>query len=379
MNYLWSKDELTSLFSTLKKHYTIESALLEHNKKWRLNRTCDSVRFIAKKHKISIQDIIKKNPVEIIKREATPEIKKFIKYLNDGKNDLRDLCNLMNASPKRIEELAKEAMEAGYKVTQIQDRIGLDKVTSKNTKVYDIDIKQVKNTFLVGAIADTHAGSKHFMKKELLDYVENAYSLGVRDIFIAGDCVAGYRVYPGQENELTLNGLPDVVAEHQEKEFCSTLPKKAGLKYYIIAGNHCLSFLTRYGFDICERIAKRRDDIQYLGQYNGRVTVNGIKFELHHGEGGIPYAISYKMQRYVDAMVPGTKPQVFILGHFHQTEYNRYRNVHCLQPGCFEGQSSYLLRKGAQPQVGGFVLRISVDEDNSIRSFQPEFFEYFVK
>ncbi len=44
-------------------------------------------------------------------------------------------------------------------------------------------------------------------------------------------------------------------------------------------------------------LASRRPDFKFLGAMEGKVTVNGILFELFHGTGSGSYSISYKLQK----------------------------------------------------------------------------------
>ena len=138
---------------------------------------------------------------------------------------------------------------------------------------------------------------------------------------------------------------------------------------------HDLSWWKRSGVDIGVLISAKRKDMVYLGQYSGEVVLSGIRIRLIHPDGGGAYAISYKMQKLIEQIPSGRKPHIFIAGHYHTALYFFYRNIHAFQAGCFEGQTTFLLRKGLNPAIGGWIIDVETNKDKrkAVLSLSPTF------
>ena len=229
------------------------------------------------------------------------------------------------------------------------------------------------NVFTVGIVADTHLCSTHEKLNELHTFYAILKKEGIDTVLHAGDYLAGWKVYRGQENEVHTFGV-----KNQAQYVIDNYPKVEGITTYFISGNHDLSWWTLAGIDPGELIAGQRPDMIYLGQYQGEVRVNKIKIRLMHADGNA-YALSYKAQKISEQIPSGQKPQLLLFGHWHQAFYFFYRTIHIMNCGCFEGQSSFLARKGINPIIGGWTAEIRVAEDrrNTILSFRPCFIPFF--
>jgi len=229
------------------------------------------------------------------------------------------------------------------------------------------------NVFTVGIVADTHLCSTHEKLNELHTFYAIMKKEGIDTVLHAGDYLAGWKVYRGQENEVHTFG-----AKNQAQYVVDNYPKVEGITTYFISGNHDLSWWTLAGIDPGELIAGQRPDMIYLGQYQGEVRVNKIKIRLMHADGNA-YALSYKAQKISEQIPSGQKPQLLLFGHWHQAFYFFYRTIHIMNCGCFEGQSSFLARKGINPIIGGWTaeIRVANDRRNTILSFRPCFIPFF--
>ena len=76
-------------------------------------------------------------------------------------------------------------------------------------------------------------------------------------------------------------------------------------------------------------------------------------------------------------MESDSKPNILAIGHYHKAEYLFYRNVHCLQTGCFQGQTPYTRGKGISVHMGGWIVTIHVDKNGTITRFGSEFIPYY--
>lgn len=153
--------------------------------------------------------------------------------------------------------------------------------------------KEVKPLMLYGkeadeysfaAIADTHLCSVQEKLRELHTFYALCHKRGIKDVFHAGDIVAGQGVYAGQEYEIHTFG-----ADNQVAYVVANYPKVEGITTHFIIGNHDYSFLKMAGVDVGPKIAQARKDIDYLGAFQGCVFQNGIKLiQLVHPDGGMP-------------------------------------------------------------------------------------------
>jgi DNA polymerase II small subunit/DNA polymerase delta subunit B len=382
---LWTQDEVKDLVKTMKDSFTVSEALEKHNKKWKTNRSDESARKAMRRYThTSAKDHLKPTPQkETFFKVDTKEdetIQKVINLLKSGGKNLEMICNTLDISPKKAEELLARAVQLGYKITGVDKFIALQRDIVSNpspTAARDIPLKPLKNEIHFAVASDLHAGSIHCMKREFEDFARAAHERGVRHILIPGDLIAGMRMYRGQENELEVLGLPEVLMSKQLEILNKMMPKLDGLKYYFITGNHDLSFLNNVGLDPGERFASMRDDVVYLGQYSARCSIAGVSVELHHPDGGGAYAISYNLQKFIEAMPSGSKPQLYFCGHFHQSIYLTYRNVHAYYAGTFEKQSLYLLRKKLMPALGGWDIKVGLDADGSVKHVLSQFMPYY--
>jgi len=234
--------------------------------------------------------------------------------------------------------------------------------------------KNISNTtFDVGIVADTHFCSIHEKLDELHTFYAICKKVGITEVLNAGDLVAGWGIYRGQENEVHTFG-----AKNQAQYVIDHYPKVKGITTHFITGNHDLAWWVRSGIDIGEIISDKRPDMNYLGQYQGDIFIGGVHFRLVHPDGGGAYALSYKAQKIAEQIPSGEKPQVLCFGHWHTSHYFFYRLIHILNCGCFEGQSTFLLRKGVNPTIGGWTaeIRVGKDKKKTILSFTPTFIPF---
>lgn len=224
-----------------------------------------------------------------------------------------------------------------------------------------------------GIVSDTHFGSIYAKINELHTFYEICRKRGIKEIVHAGDLVAGWGIYRGQENEVKVFG-----SRNQAQMVINDYPKVSGITTYYITGNHDLVWWDRSGVDIGEIVSAERPDMVYLGQYSGDVVLGGVTIRLLHGIGGGAYALSYKGQKIAEQIPSGKKPHILVLGHWHTCLYYFYRNIHIFNAGAFEGQTSLLLRMGINPTIGGWIVRMRVANNNrrTITEISPTFYPF---
>jgi len=216
-----------------------------------------------------------------------------------------------------------------------------------------------------GVIGDTHLCSKYQQLTFLKWFYEFVAKHKGEFVLHAGDIVDGEHVYRGQQYETFLQGFDDQLGYTVEN-----YPN--GLPTYAITGNHCLSHFVRGGGDIGKAIAQQRPDFHYLGQLGAYVYINDLKVYIAHGMGSPAYALSYKVQKMIEAFSSENKPNMLIVGHWHSAFQAFIRNVFAMTPASFQGQTPFLRRMAIFPVVGGYFVEI-VPDRKGIHRFKYEF------
>jgi predicted phosphodiesterase len=224
-----------------------------------------------------------------------------------------------------------------------------------------------------GLVADTHIGSK--MARQ--DCLEATYTIfdkeGINRVFHCGDMTSGNRVYKGQEHETKYWGF-----DEQRDAVVKLYPHLKDGKTFWILGNHDASHLTLAGADIGEAIAKLRNDLIYVGQVEVDVKLaRNTTLRLRHPSGGGAYALSYPMQKYINSLEGGQKPNILAQGHYHTRFEMEYRNIFAFQVPCYESQSLWLKEKGLQPVTGAWIVDAMVDKKGSITRLTSEAIKFY--
>ena len=222
-------------------------------------------------------------------------------------------------------------------------------------------------------IGDTQLGSKYAQISHLKNFYELCASEGIKDVYHTGDVTDGLKMRSGHEYELYKTSADDMV-----QDVIENYPRIEGITTHFITGNHDASIYKQVGYDIGNTISEKRPDMKYLGRDCALIFLTpNCKLELRHPWDGTAYALSYKPQKMIEAMESDSKPNILAIGHYHKAEYLFYRNVHCLQTGCFQGQTPYTRGKGISVHMGGWIVTIHVDKNGTITRFGSEFVPYY--
>ena len=222
-------------------------------------------------------------------------------------------------------------------------------------------------TLKFAIMGDTQLGSKYTQLTYLHEFYDICAKEGIKDVYHTGDLTEGLKMRVGHEYELYA-----VSADDMRDDVIKNYPKREGITTHFISGNHDASIYKQVGYDIGQAIANARPDMKYLGRDCAVINLTPkCTLELRHPWDGTAYAISYKIQKMIEAMESDSKPNILAVGHYHKAEYIFYRNVHALQTGCFQGQTPFTRGKGISVHMGGWIVTIRVDTDGSILGFAP--------
>jgi UDP-2,3-diacylglucosamine pyrophosphatase LpxH len=253
-----------------------------------------------------------------------------------------DLCDRLDLSPAKVHALAAKSkikLDLGNDHVQLSAREQIR--TVQPTRI--LPTKSKRQT--VGVISDLHLGSKFCLRDQLVDCVEYMYSLGIRHILCPGDWLDG--CYKHGVFELSHTGLED-----QTRDLAETLPRKRGLNYHGITGNHDETFADLTGVDVGRYIHSVRPDIHFYGRCGAFLKIYGAVVHLWHPLGGMSYAKSYKLQKQIEKYGAGEKPDILLGGHVHQFVQVEDRGVFsCLCPTFQASGSAFSKRLGGQPAL----------------------------
>ena len=282
------------------------------------------------------------------------------------------LCDRFKISERILRAALEDLTDKGYVFDEIKGLIKLRKDILPGESIYEIPWNGEK-IIRFGVTSDKHYGSRSQQKTHCETLYDIFQREGITRVFDAGDLTDGYKMRPGHEHEVFIHGADD-----QEDYVVQNHPKREGITTEFILGNHDGAHIKNGGRDIGRGIAARRPDMKYLGMLNAKVklTPNCI-LELNHPLDGASYALSYTLQKLLDSMSGGEKPNILINGHHHKAMYLFYRNVHAFEAGTLCGQTPWMRGKRIAAHVGGWIIEVHVTDDGTISRCKGEFFPFY--
>lgn len=205
----------------------------------------------------------------------------------------------------------------------------------------------------VGLLGDIHFGSIYTDS----DLVYQAYKEFEKEkvdfVVQVGDVTEGMSNRDGHVYELSHIGYTA-----QKKEAVQVL-SDCPVPMYMIDGNHDRWFIKSNGAVIVEDICDNIEQATFLGHDEGDISLGGIAtLKLWHGEDGNSYAISYRLQKIVEALTGGEKPHVMFCGHTHKSMYMYDRHIHVYSAGAMQKQTKWMRGKRIASHTGFWVVDI---------------------
>lgn len=307
--------------------------------------------------------------------------KELFEMLKKDKMSIDDIVESLDVTRSEAKSLISELKKEGVSVVDRNKNYYIQKFAQINATTYKA--ATLDDVVKIAIVSDTHGSSECSRYDLLKKFYERCEEEGVTEVYHCGDITDGIGVYKGQENQ-----LEDWGVDKQAAAVIKKYPKVKGITTYFITGNHDLKALNQTGVDVGNLIVngtrvngehvEGRDDMVYLGQYYARIKFkHGCSLDLVHPDGGMAYARSYKIQKYIDALEGGSKPNMLALGHLHINGYFCYRNIHALMAGAFQDQNEFLRRKGIQPNKGGWIVEFKIAKDGSVESFKPQWVAFY--
>ena len=280
-------------------------------------------------------------------------LEKFKEYLGKKKNPyVKSICKDLDLEEYQVYGLVDMLKREGYLFDIIDNKIVKVKPI-KDNGVYKIPNNLDHIKLLL--ISDTHLASK-YDRVDILRYLyKKAEDSGVNYVLHSGDLTEGVSNRPQQIYELKESsyiGQRDYVVEKYPH---STIPT------YIIAGNHDYWWIKRCGADIVKDICDKREDLHYLGSDCEDIKIGKLKIRLYHGNGGVTYARSYRMQKYLDSIPPEERPHILQMGHTHQAFYMKQGNTHCFQTSCLQDLTPFERSMGFNNDKSCWWVNVTMD------------------
>lgn len=290
----------------------------------------------------------------------------------------REIADAIGEDYSKVRHYLQRQRQAGkipkYQSTEIVKRPKKEKVVVvENLIPTKHDAKSGEKTIVFGLMGDTQFGSKYAQITYLHKFYDLLSERGITTCYHTGDITDGLTMRPGHEYELYEVSVDEMVAD-----VVKNYPILKNGKTYFITGNHDASLYKLCGYDIGAAIARDRSDMVYLGRDTAVIQLSdNCSLELRHPWDGTAYAISYKVQKMVEAMDSNSKPSMLAIGHYHKAEYIFYRGVHVFQTGAFQSQTPFTRGKGISVHMGGWIVTVDVNDEGYVTRIVPEFIPFY--
>lgn len=294
----------------------------------------------------------------------TKELCEKIKILLKKKKSFVDICKELQLKDYEAIGLVNLMKQDGELIDYVNGELVRLKTPPKTNDVYQVSTNSTHIPLLL--ISDTHLCSK-YDRLDILRYLyDKAEDRGIKYILHSGDFTDGRSNRPEHIYE-----LKETSYEGQVDYCVDKYPTFSG-KTYVISGNHDDWWYKSTGSEIVKAIAKRRDDIVYLGSDVADLKIGKLKIRLFHGKGGNAYAKSYKVQKYLDSIPLEERPHILQTGHVHQSFYMKQDDTHCFQTSCLEDLTPFARSMGLANDKSVWWVDVNIDDRGKIESINQE-------
>ena len=319
-----------------------------------------------------IRDAVRWRTRDRAKPKEPVDIHETLKKLLQKEQQLKQLTEATRCTERLILAAIEDLKEQGIQIVEQNGKYKIckDVVPQENVTTEDW---QGNKIIRFGVVSDTHLCSKWQQLTHLNAMYDIFQQEGIETVYHAGDITEGVNMRRGHEYEVFKHGT-----DEQQQYVIDNYPKRKGIITKFITGNHDHSGIRADGHDIGYPIERARDDMIYLGMSNAKIELTpNCVLELNHALDGNAYALSYAIQKRIDAMSGGEKPSILIDGHHHKMIYLFYRNIHAFEAGTFQSQTPWMRGKRLPAHMGGWIYQIHVDDEGTIQRCGAEFFPFY--
>jgi predicted phosphodiesterase len=224
----------------------------------------------------------------------------------------------------------------------------------------------------IGYMGDTHMGHKHFSESRFMQALDEFRKAKVDFWCHTGDVCEGMSHRAGHIYEL------DHLGYDSQKEYAIHLFSQwTDTPIYAIDGNHDRWFIMSNGAMIVKDIDKALSNFHFLGHDEGDISLKGIAvLKLWHGLDGNSYALSYRVQKIIESLSGGEKPDLMFCGHTHKYLKLFIRNVHAVSTASIVSQTAWMRGKRIEAHVGFGFVDVWVNE-KGICKISDTFFPFY--
>lgn len=230
--------------------------------------------------------------------------------------------------------------------------------------------------------SDLHMGSKHFLEKEwdsMMEWLNSNHNVAqnIKYLVLSGDVVDGIGVYPGQEKNLSMLDV------YEQYEYCARkldlLPDH--ITPIILPGNHDAVRPAEPQPVLEPMIQQKFNSTIHVGN-PARITLSGIDVLSYHGKGiddmvprmaHVTYEAPAEAMKEMlrkrhlapmwgernalspeeeDQMVIRERPDIFVTGHTHAHQMEKYRGIPLIVSSTFQGETDFMKMLGYKPKMG---------------------------
>jgi predicted phosphodiesterase len=227
-------------------------------------------------------------------------------------------------------------------------------------------------------ISDLHMGHKCYRPDILAHAIKYARKNGSEFFLIPGDILEGMSGREGHIYELSHVGASNQLAYAEEQLGSIPVPVFA-----ITATNShdgWYSSKNNAGFEVGPELERRLGKKRFSFEGYDEATLklaNGLTVSMTHPGDGTAYAISYKLQKYINSLSGGKKPDVLFQGHYHKSDYIFYRNVHAFDAGTLCEQTNFMRKKMSPAMLGYWFIDIRFKKGSGVQAISPEFIPFY--
>lgn len=218
----------------------------------------------------------------------------------------------------------------------------------------------------VGAMTDTHIGSNKMPPDRIYQAFEEFRKEKVDFITHSGDVTEGMSNRPGHVYELSAIGYAN-----QKTAAVEIFSQWRDTDIYAIDGNHDRWFIKSNGAKIVEDIGKEVPNFHFIGHDEGDISLKGkATLKLWHGEDGNSYALSYRLQKILESLTGGEKPNAMLCGHTHKYVNIFERHVFTTSIGSMQSQTPWMRGKRIAAHTGFAIIDYWVNDKGICKTTQ---------
>lgn len=263
-----------------------------------------------------------------------------------------------------------EKIAARYSTKELEQIANGEGIDRKRIAYPEIHLHGRHHHFVV--ISDTHIGSI-YSPVEWHEIVANyANENKVEAVLHCGDLVEGVKIARAGTQIYELSDI----GYASQKEKAIELLSKYKVPVYIISGNHDAFYKEFAGANIIHDVAARLNNVHHIGDDEADIDIDGATLRLFHGGDGSSYALSYRLQKLVEAITGGRKPNILLAGHVHKFCYIFERNIHAISAPCMQMQTAFMRGRKLAAHTGFLDLQFDV-LDGGICNLSVKLFPFY--